>query len=107
MMVKKITVYTEYTMPLTDAFRIKFKKIQKHITDPYFSCCITIIIRCSWNDNKDKLEIYKAIIIELLKKINKKNFSIQCHGFQQINQCHKKIQIFKEKTRCVSVIMKK
>lgn len=49
------------------------------------------------NDNKDKLEIYKAIIIELLKKINKKNFSIQCHGFNKSISAIKKSRYLKKK----------
>ena len=49
------------------------------------------------NDNKDKLEINKAIIIELLKKINKKNFSIQCHGFNKSISAIKKSRYLKKK----------
>ena len=49
------------------------------------------------NDNKDKLEIYKAIVIELLKKINKKTFSIQCHGFNKSISAIKKSRYLKKK----------
>ena len=49
------------------------------------------------NDNKSKLEVYKAIIIELLNKINKKNFSIQCHGFNKSISAIKKSRYMKKK----------
>ena len=49
------------------------------------------------NDHKDKLEIYKAIIINLLKKVNKKNFTIQCHGFNKSISAIKKSRYLKKK----------
>lgn len=49
------------------------------------------------NDNNNKLEIYKAILVELLLKINKKNFSIQCHGFNKSISAIKKSRYLKKK----------
>jgi len=48
-------------------------------------------------DNQNKLEIYKAIIIELLNKVNKKDFSIQCHGFNKSISAIKKSRYLKKK----------
>ena len=49
------------------------------------------------NDDKNKLEIYKAILIELLLKIKKKNFSIKCHGFNKSISAIKKSRYLKKK----------
>tara|TARA_Y100000389_G_scaffold146129_1_gene144763 strand:- start:1364 stop:2566 length:1203 start_codon:yes stop_codon:yes gene_type:complete len=49
------------------------------------------------NDNKEKLDIYKAVIVELLKKIDESNFTIQCHGFNKSVSAIKKSRYLKKK----------